>query len=68
MATLETQYKQYQVKNPHSALMFEEWKRKILIPKLDSIQEIKEEKSNQIKTRKEIWAFMKRKLFNRTEN
>ena len=100
MSTLETQYKQYQIKNPHSALMFEEWKKKILIPKLESIQEInkellieftndrygkefikngllinsydllqiiKEEKIKQIKTRKGIWAFIKRKLFNRTE-
>ena len=37
MSTLETQYKQYQIKNPHSALMFEEWKKKIVMKETSHI-------------------------------
>jgi len=39
--TLESQYKQYQIKNPESLLSFEEWMEKVLKPYLkDAIEQI----------------------------
>ena len=39
MSTLETQYKEYLIKNPESKLSFEDWRQDVLIPMTKTIME-----------------------------
>ena len=39
MSTLETQYKEYLIKNPESKLTFEDWRQDVLIPMTKAIVE-----------------------------
>ena len=39
MSTLETQYKEYLIKNPESKLSFEDWRQDVLIPMTKAMME-----------------------------
>ena len=44
MSTLETQYKNYKLENPHSIYTFEEWMDNVLKPKFEKMNKNNNEK------------------------